>query len=77
MDLVDSALNRAERSVNHLPESPVERRLRSDLALYRHTAETWRQGAPTARQVLALRYAIAEIIQEADEEMPTVREGSS
>jgi hypothetical protein len=74
MDMVDSAIARAERKLTHLPDSPVERRLRAALALYRRTADAWRASNPTAKQILALRYAIAEVIYEADEEMPTVRE---
>jgi hypothetical protein len=64
---------KAEWSVAHLVPSPLERRLRTELDVYRRTAKGWRTGAPTAAQILALRQSVAEIFREAQEELPTVR----
>jgi hypothetical protein len=73
MEGVESALAKAECSVAHLVPSPLERRLRTELDIYRRTAKGWRTGAPTAEQVLALCQSVGEISREAQEELPTVR----
>ena len=73
MERVESALARAEQSVAHLPPSPLERRLRIELEVYRRAAQFWRTVAPTPEQIHELCGVLAEVFYDAQEELPTVR----
>jgi hypothetical protein len=73
MERVEVALARAERSVAHLQPSPLERRLRIELEVYRRAAQSWRIIAPTFEQIHELCGVVAEVFHDAQEELPTVR----
>jgi hypothetical protein len=73
VERVESALAKAERSVEHLLPSPLERRLRIELEVYRRAAQSWRTVAPTPEQIRELCDVVGEVFHDAQEELPTVR----
>jgi hypothetical protein len=73
LDDVEHEIARAERSVAHLPPSPLERRLRIELEVYRRAAQSWRTVAPTREQIHELCEVVAEVFYDAQDELPTVR----